>query len=352
VKYKHVLIALAFFVFTIGTVQAYEGIAEARNSVILLAGEDESGVATGMGSAFFVSADGLALTNYHVIHGTEILRAWLYDEEDMNYYWVEVKAIDPVADLALVKVNLPEHKIPVPYLQVENDLEKMEVGSDVNAIGHMLGLSWTVSKGVINHINRPGLISPYVHIIQHTAHINRGNSGGPLINSEGRVVGVNTYVLSPKGSWTGVAYATRGDDVAYSLSQMTLEGKVSRPALRLKIGFLNEWRRKELLEKYPDAHIPNTFGLIVAAPIEEESWGAKHGIRHLDTIVAINGIPVNNMDQLDAMIKTKKPGDIIILTVIRDNHFILVSYEMAEMDFEEYIKFYDEREAEMNKDEQ
>jgi len=350
VKYKHVLIALAFFVFTIGTVQAYEGIAESRDAVILLAGEDENGEGSGMGSAFFVSADGLALTNYHVIHGTEILRAWLYDEEDMNYYLVEVKAIDPVADLALVKVNLPEHKIPVPYLQVENDLEKMEVGSDVNAIGHMLGLSWTVSKGVINHINRPGLISPYVHIIQHTAHINRGNSGGPLINSEGRVVGVNTYVLSPKGSWTGVAYATRGDDVAYSLNQMTLEGKVSRPALRLKIGFLNEWRRKELLEKYPDAHIPNTFGLIVAVPIEEESWGAKHGIRHLDTIVAINGIPVNNMDQLDAMIKTKKPGDIIILTVIRDNHFILVSYEMAEMDFEEYIKFYDERQAEMNKD--
>ena len=234
-KYKHVLIALAFFVFTIGTVQAYEGIAESRNAVILLAGEDENGEGSGMGSAFFVSADGLALTNYHVIHGTEILRAWLYDEEDMNYYWVEVKAIDPVADLALVKVNLPKHKIPVPYLQVENDLEKMEVGSDVNAIGHMLGLSWTVSKGVINHINRPGLISPYVHIIQHTAHINRGNSGGPLINSEGRVVGVNTYVLSPKGSWTGVAYATRGDDVSYSLSQMTLEGKVSRPALRLKI---------------------------------------------------------------------------------------------------------------------
>ena len=270
----------------------------------------------------------------------------------MNYYWVEVKAIDPVADLALVKVNLPKHKIPVPYLQVENDLEKMEVGSDVNAIGHMLGLSWTVSKGVINHINRPGLISPYVHIIQHTAHINRGNSGGPLINSEGRVVGVNTYVLSPKGSWTGIAYATRGDDVSYSLSQMTLEGKVSRPALRLKIGFLNEWRRKELLEKYPDAHIPNTFGLIVAGPIEEESWGAKHGMRHLDTIVAINGRPVNNMDQLDAIVRTTKPVDIIILTVIRDNHFILVSYPVAEMDFKEYEKFYDERQTEMNKNEQ
>ena len=350
-KYKHVLIALAFFVFTIGTVQAYEGIAESRNAVILLAGEDENGEGSGMGSAFFVSADGLALTNYHVIHGTEILRAWLYDEEDMNYYWVEVKAIDPVADLALVKVNLPKHKIPVPYLQVENDLEKMEVGSDVNAIGHMLGLSWTVSKGVINHINRPGLISPYVHIIQHTAHINRGNSGGPLINSEGRVVGVNTYVLSPKGSWTGVAYATRGDDVSYSLSQMTLEGKVSRPALRLKIGHLNEWKRKDLLEKYPDAHIPNTFGLIVGVPLEEDSWGIKNGMRHLDTIVAINGRPVNNMDQLDAIVSNTKPGDIIILTVIRDNHFILVSYPVAEMDFKEYEKFYDERQAEMNKDE-
>ena len=120
-KYKHVLIALAFFVFTIGTVQAYEGIAESRNAVILLAGEDDKGVGNGMGSGFFVSADGLALTNYHVIHGTSVLRAWLYDEEDMNYYWVEVKAIDPVADLALVRVKLPEHKIPVPYLQVEND---------------------------------------------------------------------------------------------------------------------------------------------------------------------------------------------------------------------------------------
>ena len=87
-KYKHVLIALAFFVFTqIGTVQAYEGIAEARNSVILLVGEDKNGKGTGMGSAFFVSADGLALTNYHVTHGAEILRAWLYDEEDIPKGW-------------------------------------------------------------------------------------------------------------------------------------------------------------------------------------------------------------------------------------------------------------------------
>ena len=92
--------------------------------------------------------------------------------------------------------------------------------------------------------------------------------------------------------------------------------------------------------------------MIVAGPIEEESWGAKHGMRHLDTIVAVNGRPVNNMDQLDAIVRTTKPGDIIILTVIRDNHFILISYPVAEMDFKEYEKFYDERQTEMNKNEQ
>ena len=136
-------------------VQAYEGIAESRNAVILLAGEDDEGVGNGMGSGFFVSADGLALTNYHVIHGTSVLRAWLYDEEDMNYYWVEVKAIDPVADLALVRVKLPPHKIPVPYLQVENDLKNMEVGTDVNAMYNWWGTSdeEKIKEGIFDYFD-------------------------------------------------------------------------------------------------------------------------------------------------------------------------------------------------------
>ena len=348
---RKTLAVLFVLILTSGLAQAFEGITEkSRDAVILLAGENEDGTNQGMGSAFFVTPEGLAITNYHVIHGVEKIRGWFYDVEDMNYYWGEVQAIDPVADLALVKVKLPDHKLPVKYLEIESNVNNIKVAEDVMAIGHMLGLDWTVTKGVINHTHRDGLVSPYVHIIQHTAHINRGNSGGPLLNSEGKVVGVNTYVLSPKGSWTGVAYATRGDDVYFSFVQMRDDAKVTRPAMRLKIGTINEWRRNAILQKYPDAKIPNTFGLIVAEVLEEDSWGIKQGVRQFDTLVGIDGFPVNNMDQLDALIAHKKPGDILTLTIIRDYHFILLEYELAEMEFNDFEKFYDERQQRMKEE--
>ena len=157
-----------------------------------------------------IDPSGLALTNYHVIHGAETVRIFFWSPEDLNDYSAEIIGIDPVADLALLQIKVREDMLPLPYLNIEPT--EFVIGQDVVAIGHPLGLQWTVTEGTLSHLNRPGKITPYVTILQHTAMINRGNSGGPLINEVGDIVGINTYVLMDKSKgWSGVAYAIRGE---------------------------------------------------------------------------------------------------------------------------------------------
>ena len=344
-KLKRVIHLLSFVVLLVGTTTVFaKDIRDAREATVLIQIYNEDETFGAMGTGFFINDTGKVLTNYHVIHRAHRILVWLYDRNDLNYYVGEVIGNDPVADLALLQLKLPEHKLPVPYLTIEADLDNMEVGGEVYAVGHPMGLDWSVTKGIINSLTRTGIITPYVHIIQHTAQMNQGNSGGPLLNSKGNVVGVNTYIMAPKGGdWTGVGYATRGDTVYDSLVQMIATGEVSRPALRMGIGMLNEFSAKNLLSEFPDSKIPNTYGLIVGAEVEEGSYPALQGMKRFDTIVAINGQPTNNMSQLEKIVSTIKPDEVVTLMIIRDYHFILLEYKIAELIFEDHEKYYDER---------
>ena len=344
-KLNRIVHILGFIVLSLATTTVFaKDILYAREATVLIQIHNEDKTWGGMGTGFFVSETGKVLTNYHVIHRAHKILVWLYDQNDLNYYVGEVIGNDPVADLALLQLNLPEQRLPVPYLTVESSLDKMEVGSEVYAIGHPMGLDWSVTKGVVNNISRTGVITPYVHIIQHTAQMNQGNSGGPLLNLEGNVVGVNTYIMAPKnGDWTGVGYATRGDTVYESLVQMIATGEVIRPALRMGIGMLNEFSKKALEAEFPDVKIPNTYGLIIGGEVEEGGYADLQGIRRFDTIVAINGQPTNNMPQLEEVVKNVKPDEIVTLMIIRDHHFILLEYKIAELIFDEHEKYYDER---------
>ena len=344
-KLKRIIYILSFVVLYLGTTTVFaKDLLDAREATVLIQIHNEDKTWGGMGTGFFVNETGQVLTNYHVIHRAHRILVWLYDRDDLNYYVGEVIGNDPVADLALLQLKLPEHKLPVPYLTIEADLDKMEVSSEVYAVGHPMGLDWSITKGIINNLTRTGVITPYVHIIQHTAQMNQGNSGGPLLNLEGNVVGVNTYIMAPKGGdWTGVGYATRGDTVYDSVVQMIATGEVSRPALRMGIGMLNEFSGKRLQDEFPDTKIPNIYGLIVGGEVEEGSYPALQGIKRFDTIVAINGQPTNNMSQLEEIVSTVKPDDIVTLMIIRDYHFILLEYKIAELVFDDHEKYYDER---------
>ena len=313
-------------------------IERARDAVVLIAAQGET---SGFGSGFVVSADGIVVTNYHVIHRAEKIMAWFYDEEDPKYYVADVIGIDPAADLAVLRLNVKDEMLPLVHLQIEDEKEKIRVGDNVIAIGHLLGLDWTVTTGGVSHVNRPGNVMPYVKMVQHTAPINRGNSGGPLINYDGHVIGMNTAVRMMNNQTVGVAYALRGDIMYVSVIKIISGQEVIRAGLGVKLRQLSEFSYKKLSEMAPDTIIPNTFGAFVVE-MTEDSWAYNQGLRNFDSIVAIDGIPINGASDAVDMLSKKQVGDVVTLIVIRDGVFTLVEYELKPMEFD-YMAHFDKR---------
>ena len=315
---------------------------KARDATVLVATQNESNqMGNGFGSGVLISETGIVLTNYHVIHRAEIIRVWFYDPTDSNYSFATVIGIDPVADLALLQLELDPDAPPPVYLEIEK--ETPVIAEPVVAIGHPVGLQWSVTTGSINHQARPGKITPYVNVIQHSAEINKGNSGGPLINANGDIVGINTYMLAPDGQWAGVAYAIRGDTVYASVEQMLEDGDVTYAAFKIRLLNLSEFLAKGIAKEYPDEEdIPNTFGLI-AIGVEEKDHAYEQGVRSFDTFVAVEGFPINTLYDLKKIIKGYRPGDMVTVIYIRDSHFRLMNYELGQIEFDEYLDFYDKK---------
>ena len=324
-----------------------ELIEKARDATILVGaeGEDNTG---GFGTGVVIDPSGLAITNYHVIHRAEKLRIFFWDPDDLNNYTAEIVGIDPVADLALLQIKVREDMLPLTYLKIES--ENFIIGEEVVAIGHMLGLQWSVTQGTINHTERPGKITPYVSVLQHSAQINKGNSGGALINKAGDVVGINTYILLPKGGWSGIAYAIRGDNVYDSVQQIIETGEVQYTAFKIGLRNMNEFFTSAVQKQFPDEKIPtNVFGLM-ATGIEEGDYASEQGIKEFDVIIAVDGQPVNHLYGLKNIIKEYSPGDVVKILVIRDSHIVSLDYELGSIDFTDFEKFYDEKNEEKFED--
>ena len=315
---------------------------KARDATVLVATRNENNqMGNGFGSGVVISETGIVLTNYHVIHRAEVIRVWFYDPTDSNYSFAKVIGIDPVADLALLQLEVDPGLLPLTYLEIEQEVPA--IAEPVVAIGHPVGLQWSVTTGSINHQERPGKITPYVNVIQHSAEINKGNSGGPLINANGDIVGINTYMLAPEGQWAGVAYAVRGDTVYDSVEQMLEDGDVTYAAFKIRLLNLSEFLAKGIAKEYPDEKdIPNTFGLI-AIGVEEDDHAYEQGVRDFDTFVAIEGFPINTLYDLKKIVKGYRPGDMVTVIYIRDSHFRIMDYELGQIEFEEYLDFYDKK---------
>lgn len=328
-------------------VVAYEAKAEidteiieySRDATVLIGGDQG-----GMGSGIILTPDGLVLTNYHVIHRSEELRVWFYDLHNNNYYHAEIVGIDPIADLALIQMKVPDHLKPLKFLEMET--ETWDVGEEVMAIGHPMGIQWTVSLGHLANLERFGKITPYVNTIQHSAEIHQGNSGGPLINRHGRVVGVNTYLLLPNKQWSGIAYAIKSDLVKWSIGQMLEEGMTKYPAFRLDLRGLNPFGYEALKVSDPDNKIPkDLFGLLVFT-ISEDGHAKSQGMWRFDIIVAINGQPINSiLDVREVIMPYYRPGQVVDLLYIRDGHFRRTDYVLTEIEFD-YLEFYDKSDKE------
>ena len=311
-----------------------ENIKKARDATVLVS-QDQGG----FGSGVVISPEGLIVTNYHVIHRAESIKVFFYDPKDLNYYVADIVGIDPVADLAVLQLSMPREKLPLTYLEFGTEFT---IAEEVTAIGHPMGLQWSVTKGILNHLERPGKITPYVNVVQHSAQINQGNSGGPLVNENAELIGINTYILSPKGQWTGVAYAIRGDTVLESVNQIKEFGKVTYSAMKMGVRNMNEWFIGQVKAQNPDRNFPtNIYGLMVTK-VQVDDYAHKQGIRNFDIIVAINGNPINYLGDLRDLMPDFDVGQVVKLIIIRDGHFRKHDYTIGRLDFDEvYLEFYD-----------
>ena len=297
----------------------------ARESVVLLSihpnvNPESDPKLGGMCTGIVIDDIGHVITNFHCVYKQNYIRLYYYDKNDWRERKVNVIGTDPLADLALIKVIGEEKQLP--HLMFADNVNEIPVGTEVFAIGHPMGMVWTVTKGIVSSRERFAR-HPFIKSIQTDAAINKGNSGGPLLNMKGEIIGINSLMISKSGTSAGVGLAVRGDVVKKSFESMMNNGRVDRPAIGIMIAPLsNERGRRKVLKEFPDVnpdYIPNTFGLLV-----RPSDDMPEGLKIHDVIVAVNGQITNNgMDFSDELIK-HNIGDNVTLTIIRKRWYIKV----------------------------
>ena len=279
-------------------------------------------------SGVIVDDVGHVLTNYHCIHNQKTIFLYYYDREDWGEYKVEIVGRDPLADLALLKILDSDKKLKP--LKFAKDTEKLEVGTEVFALGHPMGMAWTTTKGIISSNERYAR-HPYIHALQTDAAINKGNSGGPLLNMQGEIIGINALMVSRISESAGVGIAIRGDIVQESLKSMLKTGTVSRPAIGIQIMSLGHPRqRNKVLKKFPEVnpdHIPNVSGMFVSDATDKD---LPKGIKKHDTVIGINGELFNDGVIFSNLLEKYKVGDKVTLILVRKGRYMLVDVILRE----------------------
>jgi serine protease Do len=258
---------------------------------------------TGQGSGFFISADGYAVTNNHVVDHAKSVEV---TTDDGKTYTAKVIGTDSKTDLALIKVDGHDDFSFVKFAG-----KNPRVGDWVIAVGNPFGLSETVTAGIVSARGRDIGAGPYDDFIQIDAPINKGNSGGPSFNVEGQVVGVNTAIFSPSGGSVGIGFAIPAETVTSVINQIKQDGHVTRGWLGVQI--------QQVTPDIADSMgLKKAVGALVSQP-QADSPAAKAGIKAGDVITAVNGQEVKTANDLARKVAEQAPGSTAKLTVMRDN---------------------------------
>jgi len=269
--------------------------------------------AQGAGSGIIVSRDGVVLTNAHVVGESRTVDVGLADGRTLRG---QVVGRDPTIDVAVVRVSA--QNLPTAPL---GDSDKLEVGQSAIAIGNPLGLERTVTSGVISAVNRNPRGISLDGLIQTDAAISPGNSGGPLVDSRGRVVGINTAVLSGAGA-SGLGFAVPINLANDVVRQVLTTGRITRSYLG--IGYADI--EPELAQQFG---LPVKEGIIVGR-VEAGSPAARAGIRAQDIIVRVNDTPVTNGGDLRRVLRSQPPGTTVRLEIVRPAGRSTVSVQLGE----------------------
>jgi len=261
--------------------------------------------AQSLGSGVIVSPDGYILTANHVVDGADKVKVALASGE--KEFDARIIGTDPPTDTAVLKVdgkNLPAVAIA--------DSDKLEVGDVVLAIGNPFGVGQTVTMGIVSALGRGGFgISSYEDFIQTDAAINVGNSGGPLVDAEGRLVGINTWIISRTGGSQGLGFAVPINMARYAMERLIREGKVTRGYLGLVL------QQEMTLELAKEFKLPSMHGALVTT-VDPHSPAGKAGFEDGDFVTEFNGQKVKDMMHLRVMVSQTAPGTKATLKVVRD----------------------------------
>jgi len=272
-------------------------------------------VITGQGSGFFISADGFAVTNNHVVDGASKVEV---TADDGKIYSAKVIGTDQRTDLALIKV---EGGSNFPFAKLSDG--KPRIGDWVLAVGNPFGLGGTVTAGIVSAMGRDIGNGPYDDFIQIDAPVNKGNSGGPAFNTAGDVVGVNTAIYSPSGGSVGIAFSIPASTVKNVVAQLKDKGSVSRG-----------WIGVQIQPVTPD--IADSLGLkkaegaLVAEP-QANGPAAKAGIESGDVITSVNGEAVKDARELARTIGGFPPGTAVKLNVLHKGQDKAVNLTLGQL---------------------
>lgn len=281
----------------------------------------------GVGSGFLISSDGYIITNNHVVKNAIKVKITTIDERE---YKAKIIGTDPKTDLALLKIKAKG----LPYISL-GDSNKVEVGEWVLAIGNPLGQDLTVTAGIISAKGRQLGMADYEDFLQTDAAINLGNSGGPLINMEGKVIGINSVIIAPAGGNVGIGFAIPSSMAKKVIDDLKNKGRVVRGYMGINIQTLGEKEAKEL--DYP-------ISGVLVGNVERNSPAERAGMKKYDLIVSINGTRVKTNDELAIRIAALNPGDKVKLEVYRKDEKKTLYVTVGEAPETEVFKTYGDEE--------
>lgn len=289
----------------------------------------------GIGSGFIISADGQILTNNHVVSGSSELEVTMPDK---TRYKAQIITRNPSDDLALIKVDPKGKKLPVLKL---GDSEALQVGQKVLAIGNPFGLSGTLTTGVVSALGRTFRTEEreLEGMIQTDASINSGNSGGPLLDSQGNVIGINTAIYGPGGGSVGIGFAMPINRAKRLLDDLKSGLRTAQPSIGVTTQPLfGDWARA--------LDYPETGGLLVQN-VAQRSPAGRAGLRGADRrvrvgnyailyggdfITHVDGKPVKGEDDISRAASGKHAGETVELTIIRGGRTSRISVTLAPLD--------------------
>lgn len=265
-------------------------------------GEEQIPEQRGTGSGFIISDDGLIMTNAHVVEGADRIVVRLTDKREFTG---KVLGTDKQTDIAIVKIDAKN----LPVLKI-GDSQKLKVGEWVAAIGSPFGLDNTVTAGIVSALSRNLPTDQYVPFIQTDVAVNPGNSGGPLFNMAGEVVGINSQIFSTSGGFMGLSFAIPIDLAMQIKDQLVKDGRVTRGYVGVYI--------QQITQELADSFGLKTPEGALVTKVEKGSPAEKAGLKTGDVITEFNGKKITSSVSLPMLVSSVRPGTKAEFTIIRD----------------------------------